>query len=145
DLFYQTGLVTDHAISLSGGSETGSYNFGLGYYLNQGVIPTQQYKRYSLRVSVDQQVGKLFRFGFTTYANYNQSEGNQVGLYNTLSMTPISTPFNPDGTTKRSIRMILDNQYVFTKDVIEQLQDKDQWLNETRGFGSYNAIFAEVK
>ena len=64
DLFYQTGIVTDHNISLSGGSETGSYNFGLGYYNNQGVIPTQQYKRYSLRGSLDQQVGKYFRVGF---------------------------------------------------------------------------------
>jgi TonB-dependent starch-binding outer membrane protein SusC len=145
DLLYKTGMVTDHHISISGGTETGNYNFGGGYYLNQGVIPTQQYKRYSLRGSIDQQVGKLFRLGFTTNGNYNQSEGNQVGLYNTLSMTPISTPFNPDGTTKRSIRMILDNQYVFTKDVIEQLQDKDQWLNETRGFASYNALYAEVK
>src|SRR4029078_1404443 len=33
----------------------------------------------------------------------------------------------------------------FTKDVIENLKDNDQWLNETRGFASYNAIYAEVK
>lgn len=145
DLFYQTGVVTDHNISLSGGTETGSYNFGAGYYLNEGVIPTQQYKRYSIRGSLDQQVGKNFRFGFTTNLNYNQSDGNQVGLYNTLSMTPISTPYNADGTTKRSIRMILDNQYVYTKDVVEDLQDNDQWINETRGFAAYNAIYGEVK
>jgi TonB-dependent starch-binding outer membrane protein SusC len=145
DLFYKDGMVTDHNISISGGSETGSYNFGGGYYLNQGVVPTQQYKRYSLRGSLDQQAGKYFRFGFTTYNNYNQSEGNQVGLYNTLSMTPISTPFNPDGTVKRSIRMILDNQYIFTKDIVEKLQDNSQWLNETRGFASYNSFYGEVK
>lgn len=145
DLFYKTGLVTNHNVGLSGGTETGSYNFSLGYYLNQGVIPTQQYKRYSFRGSLDQQVGKYFRLGFTTYNNYNQSDGNQVGLYNTLSMTPISSPFNPDGTTKRSIQMVADNQYVFTKDVVERLHDNDQWLNETRGFGSYNAVFGEVK
>ena len=145
DLFYQTGLVTDHNISMSGGTETGNYNFGLGYYLNKGVLPTQQYKRYSFRGAMDQQVGKLFRFGFTTYNKYDFAEGNQVGLYNTLSMTPISTPFNPDGTTKRSIRMILDNQYVYTKDVVETLHDNSQWLNETRGFASYNSIFGEVK
>jgi TonB-linked SusC/RagA family outer membrane protein len=145
DLFYKTGIVTDHNISLTGGSETGNYNFGMGYYLNQGVIPTQQYKRYSLRGSLDQQVGKNFRVGFTTYNNYNQSDGNQVGLYSTLSMSPISTPYNPDGTMKRSIRMILDNQYVFTKDVVENLKDNDQWLNETRGFASYNAIYGEVR
>lgn len=145
DLFYKTGMVTDHNVSLSGGSETGSYNFGVGYYLNQGVIPTQQYKRYSLRGSLDQQIGKYFRVGFTSNTNYNQSDGNQVGLYNTLSMTPISTPYNPDGTTKRSIRMILDNQYVYTKDIVENLTDNNQWLNETRGFASYNAAYAEVK
>lgn len=145
DLFYKKGFVSDHNISLSGGSETGSYNFGMGYYLNQGVIPTQQYKRYSLRGSLDQQVGDYFRIGFTTYDNYNESAGNQVGLYNTLSMSPISTPFNPDGTVKRTIRMAADEQYVFTKDVIGKLTDNDQWLNETRGFASYNAIYAEVK
>jgi len=144
-LLYKTGMVTDQNISVSGGTETGSYNFGMGYYLNQGVLPTQQYKRYALRGAIDQQVGKYLRFGFTTNTNYNESAGNQVGLYNTLSMTPISSPYNPDGTTKRAIRMILDNQYVYTKDVIENLQDNDQWLNETRGIGSYNAVYAEVK
>jgi TonB-linked SusC/RagA family outer membrane protein len=145
DLFYQTGIVTDHNISLSGGTETGSYNFGLGYYFNEGVVPTQQYKRYSFRGSLDQMVGKYFRFGFTTYDNYNQSEGNQVGLYNALSMSPISTPFNPDGSMKRIIRMAADDQFIFTKDVVERLTDNDQWVNENRGFASYNAIYAEIK
>ncbi len=145
DLFYKTGMVTDHNISVSGGTETGNYNFGGGYYLNQGVIPTQQYKRYSVRGSFDQQVGKYFRIGFLTNNNFNQSDGNQVGLYNTLSMTPISTPYNPDGSMKRSIRMPLDNQYIYTKGIVENLQDNGQWLNETRGYGSYNALFAEVK
>jgi TonB-dependent starch-binding outer membrane protein SusC len=145
DLFYQTGIVTDQNISVSGGTETGSYNFGGGYYLNKGVVPTQQYKRYSLRGSIDQQVGKLVRFGVTTNTNYNQSEGSQVGLYSTLSMTPISTPYNADGTLKRAIRMAADNQYIYTKDLVKDLRDKDQWLNETRGFASYNAIYGEVK
>jgi TonB-linked SusC/RagA family outer membrane protein len=145
DLFYTTGLVSDHNVSLSGGSETGSYNFGSGYYLNQGVIPTQQYKRYALRGSIDQQVGTYFRFGFTSNTNFNESEGNQVGLYNTLSMSPIASPYNPDGSLKRSVRMPLDNQYVYTKEVVERLRDNSQWLNETRGFATYNAIYGEVK
>lgn len=145
DLFYQTGIVTDHNISLSGGTESGSYNFGGGYYLNQGVIPTQQYKRYSLRGSIDQQVGKYVRVGFTSNSNFNQSDGNQVGLYNTLSMTPISSPYNADGTLRRGIRMAADNQYVYTKDNVKALRDNDQWVNETRGYATYNAVYAEVK
>jgi TonB-linked SusC/RagA family outer membrane protein len=144
DLFYQNGFISDHNISLSGSNDGGNYNFGGGYHLNQGVIPTQQFKRYSLRGSLDQQIGKNFRFGFTTNNNYNESAGNQVGLYNSLSMSPISSPFNPDGTPRRAVRMIQDNQYIFTKDVIERLLDNSQWLNETRGFASYNSIYGEA-
>lgn len=143
DLFYRTGAVTSHDISLSGGTETGSYNFGGGYYQNQSLIPTQQYKRYSMRGSIDQQVGKYFRVGFTTNNNYNISEGNQVGLYGVLSMSPIANPYNADGTLKRTVKMPLDESFVYTKGVVNNLHD--QWLNETRGYGTYNAIYAEVK
>jgi TonB-linked SusC/RagA family outer membrane protein len=144
DLFYRDGIVTDQSISVNGGTESGSYNFGGGYYKNQAVIPTQQYTRYSLRGSLDQGVGKNFRFGFTTNNNYNISEGNQVGLYNTLSMSPLATPFNDDGSLKRIIRMAADDQFVYTKDVVDKLHDDDQWINETRGFASYNSIYGEV-
>lgn len=143
DLFYRTGIVTDHNISLSGGTDQGSYNFGGGYYQNQAVIPTQQYTRYSVRATIDQQVGRLFRFGFTSYNNYNKSEGNQVGLYGILSASPLANPYNPDGTLKRTIRMPLDETWVYTKDIVNDLEDK--WLNETRGFATYNSIYGEVK
>lgn len=145
DNFYRTGIVTDHNISVSGGTETGNYNFGLGYYQNQGVVPSQQYKRYSLRGSLDQQVAKNFRFGFTTYNNLNQSDGNQVGLYSTLSASPIASLYNANGTRRRVIRMAQDDQFVYTKDVIDSLTDNGLWLNENRGFASYNSIYAEAK
>jgi TonB-linked SusC/RagA family outer membrane protein len=142
DMFYRTGAVTSHDLGLSGGTQQGSYNFGLGYYQNQGVIPTQQYKRYSLRGSIDQQVGKYFRFGFTTNNNYNISEGNQLGLYGILSMSSIANPYNADGTLKRTVKMPLDEQWVSTRGKIEELEDL--WLSETRGFATYNAIYGEV-
>ncbi len=145
DMFYRTGIVTDHNVSVSGGTETGNYNFGLGYYQNQGVVPTQQYKRYSLRGSLDQQVGKNFRFGFTTYDNLNKSEGNQVGLYSTLSASPIANPYRPDGTMKRVIRMAQDDQFIYTKNVIDSLDENGLWLNDNTGFASYNALYGEVK
>jgi TonB-dependent starch-binding outer membrane protein SusC len=145
DLFYQTGIVTDHNIGLVGGSETGSYNFGLGYHLNQGVVPTQQFKRYTIRGSVDQNIGKLFRVGFTSTSNFNQTDGNQVGLYGVLSMSPIASPLNPDGSNKRIIRSAADDSYIWTKDIVDSLRTNDLWLNETRGFATYNAIYGEVK
>jgi len=110
DLLFKTGVVTDHNISVVGGSQQGSYSFGVGYYQNQSVIPTQQYKRYSIRASIDQQIGKYFRLGFTSNNNYNISGGNQVGIYNNLSTDPIANPYNADGSLKRTVKMPLDEK-----------------------------------
>lgn len=144
DLFYnKSSIVTSHDLSLSGGSETGSYNFGGGYYKNKSLIPTQQYTRYSMRGSIDQQVGKYFRLGFTTNNNYNISEGNQVGIYGILSMSPIANPYKEDGSLKRTVRLPQDEQWVYTRGLTNSLQN--QWLNETRGFATYNSAYAEVK
>ncbi|RYF91860.1 MAG: TonB-dependent receptor [Chitinophagaceae bacterium] len=145
DLFYKTGIVTDHNVSLLGGTETGSYSFGFGYHLNKGVVPTQDYKRYSLRGSIDQNIGKHFRVGVTTNTILNESNGNQVGLYNTLSMSPIASPYNPDGSLRRNIRMAADEQFVLTKSVIDSLAENDKWINKTSTFATYNALYGEVK
>lgn len=143
-LFYKTGMVTSHDITLSGGTDQGSYSLGLGYYLNQGVIPTQQYNRYSIRGSLDQGVGKYIRMGFTTYDNYNLTQGSQVGLYNVLSMSPLASPYNANGSLKRTITMPLDVQYLLTRDVVEDSL-KDQWVSETKGLATYNSIYGEVR
>ena len=143
DLFFRDGYETSHDIGLSGGTANGSYSFGLGYLSNQGVIPTNKFTRYSLRGSIDQEVGKYFKFGFNSNSNYNLSEGNQIGLYGVLSMSPISDPYNEDGTLKRSIRMPLDDQFTITRSVVEGL--KDEWLSQSRGYSTYNSIYGEVK
>jgi TonB-linked SusC/RagA family outer membrane protein len=144
DLFYnKSAVVTSHDVGVSGGSATGNYSFGGGYYKNQSLIPTQQYTRYSMKASLDQQIGKLFRIGFTSNNNYNLSEGNQVGVYGVLSNTPMSNPYNADGSLKRTIRMPQDESWIYTNQSTKDLHDK--WLNETRGFATYNSFYGEVK
>lgn len=143
DLFYRTGILNSHDIGVTGGSPQSSYSLGAGIYQNQGLIPTQRYTRYSLRASLDQQINKSIRIGFTTNNNYNVSRGNQVGVYGILTSSPLANPYNADGSLKRTVRMPLDEQWVYTKDVVEDLED--QWLSETRGYATYNALYGEVK
>ncbi len=144
DLMFKTGVVTDHSITLASGTPQGSYSFGLGYYQNQSVIPTQKYTRYSIKASMDQQMGNYFRFGFTSNSNYNLSEGNQIGIYANLSNTAIANPYNTDGSLKKTVKMALDEQYVLTEGRIDSLDKAGTWLNETRGFATYNSIYGEV-
>ncbi|MCB2379844.1 TonB-dependent receptor [Hymenobacter sp. BT635] len=143
DLLYKTGIQSNHNLGVSGGTENGRYNFNAGYYKEEGVIPTQQYTRYSVRGTLDQGVGKYIRLGFTTNNTYSLSEGSNVGIYGVLNSSPIANPYNPDGSLKRTIRMPLDEQWVYTRDVVESLSDR--WLSETRSMATYNTLFAEVK
>jgi TonB-linked SusC/RagA family outer membrane protein len=64
-------------------------------------------------------------------------------MYNVLSMSPLASPYDKDGNIKRYVTMPKDDQPVITKDVVESL--KDVWLNENKGIGSYNTLFAELK
>lgn len=144
DLLYRTGMVNSHDVSVAGGTNNGSYSFGAAYYKDQGVIPTQNYTRYSLRGSFDQGVGKYFRFGLTTNSNYNVTKGSAFDLYSVLNNTPLVNPYNEDGSLKRTVKLnSQDENFVVTRDVVENLEDS--WLNEKKGFGTYNNLFAEVQ
>ncbi|WP_431242539.1 SusC/RagA family TonB-linked outer membrane protein [Flavobacterium sp. P21] len=143
DLMYGAGLVTNHDVGVSGGTEGGNYNFGTSYYKEEAVVPGQDYSRITLRGAVDQAIGQYFKVGFTTNNNYSISNGGNLSLYNTLSTTSISNPYNPDGSLKRTVKMPLDENWVYTRDVIENLGDK--WIDQTKAYSSYNTLYAEVK
>jgi TonB-linked SusC/RagA family outer membrane protein len=145
DLLYQSGSVQSHDVAISGGMAKGSYNFGVGYYFDEGVIPTQDYSRFSLRGGFDQEIGNYFRFGGTTNSNYNVTNGGQLGLYAALATTPIMNPYDENGNFKRVVRMTesTDDQWTYTKKTIEAAAD--EWLSVTKNFGSYNTVYGEVK
>ncbi len=145
DLFFKTGIVQSHDMGVSGGTDHSAYTFGLGYYKNEGVVPLEGYNRISLRGSLDQEIGKIFRIGFTTNSNYNVTEGaSSGGLYQVLSNDPLLYPYNADGSWKRTVDMPADKGvWVYTKDIVEA--NKDRMLSQTKGFGSYNTIYGEAK
>ncbi len=143
DLFYKSGIVESHDLGVSGGTEKGSYKFGVGYYRDEAVLPGQDYTRYSLRASVDQEIGKYFLFGFTTNNNYSINNGGGLGLYGVLSQSPIVNPYNADGMWKRTLKMPLDEQWTYSRDIINNLGDK--WKDQSKAFGSYNTLYGEVK
>ena len=144
DLYFKTGSVNSHDVGITGGTSTGAYSFGLGYYKDDGVVPMENYSRFTLRGSLDQEIGKLFRFGITTNNTYNVTErANSGGIYQILQMTPLIDPYNADGTWKRTVRMPSDEPWTYTRDIVEA--NKEMMLNQTKGFGSYNTIYGEVK
>ena len=142
DLYYQTGVSHNHDVSIAGGTNGGSYSFGAGYYHDESVVPTEGYDRISIRGNFDQKVGDWFRFGLSTNNSYRKNQGVN-DMYGVLSKSPLASPYDENGNLKRYISLPADDQSVVTKETVER--DKDVWLNETKGIGTYNTLFAELK
>ncbi len=143
DLLFRTGITTNQDVSVSGGSQTGSYNFGIAYYRDEAVIPLQNFNRYSIHAAIDQDLGKWVKVGFSSNTNYSVTNGANLSLYNTLSSTPIANPYNADGSLKTRINMASDDQWVYTKESLENLGDG--YKDQTKAFGTYNNFYGEVK
>nr|WP_281225598.1 TonB-dependent receptor [Flavobacterium aquiphilum] len=143
-LLYDSGQIISHDFGVSGGSEGGSYTGGLGYYKEGSVLPVQSYERFSLRASLDQEIGTAFRVGFTTNNNYAITNGDNIGPGAALGMSPLVNPYDANGNLKRTVNMgLIDDKWVYTRESINALGDK--YINQNRAFSSYNNIFAELK
>lgn len=141
---YRGGYTTNHDIGITGGTQGGGYFFGLGYFKEQALLPGQSYERYSLRGSVDQEIG-IFKFGISTNSNYSVNLGNNLGLFGALSSTPLlsANPVNADGTPKvRGGVTLGGQQWLYTKNNINSLGDR--WIDKDVAFSSYNNIYGEM-
>ena len=78
----------------------------------------------------------------STNNSYRVNQGVN-NMYNVLSSSPLSSPYDADGNLKRYNALPADDQVVVTKETVER--DKDVWLSENKGVGSYNTLFGEVK
>ena len=142
DLYSETGMVTSHDIGVTGGTKAGSYSFGLGYYKEEAVVPSQDFSRFSLRGSVDQKLGDYFKVGFSTTNNYSiTNDANQI--FTILSASPIVNIYNEDGSVKDRVDNTDGKRYVVTADKVNDLGD--QYSNQKKVFGSYNTFYGEAE
>ena len=143
-LYYKPAMMMNHDLGVSGGTEGGNYNVGLSYYKQDALIPFQKYERFSLRTAIDQQVGRIFKFGFTTNTNYVVSEGNGMSAAPSLGYSPLVNPRNADGSLKGTMITAggIDQTWIYTRERILGLSGK--YVDETKALASYNNIYGEI-
>lgn len=145
DEMYGTGIVTNHDLSIVGGTKSAAYSFGGGYYKETSVLPGQNYSRLSARAAIDQKIGKYLRFGFTSSNNYTVSNYASLGIYSILSTSPLISPTDKNGNRRRTVDMPEDqNQWLYTRESIEELIDNEQWVNKNTNYGTYNSFYGEI-
>jgi TonB-linked SusC/RagA family outer membrane protein len=99
-LIYRNAMTTSNNLTLSGGDQTTQYGVGANYFDQQGVIPNQNFERYSLRLTLDTWVSKHVKIGVNSINSlaYTNTPGG-AGVTGTLMrLSPLVSPYNSNGT-----------------------------------------------
>jgi len=135
--------MQSHNISVSGGSETGNYLFGLNYFNQDGIVDYTGYKRYSVRANTNFIIKKNIRLGENLQLSYidnrgfsNQDEGNAISM--AYRMQPIVPVYDIKGNYAGTRGSNLGN----ASNPFANLQrGKD---NKDRRVGAIGSVYAEV-
>jgi TonB-linked SusC/RagA family outer membrane protein len=142
DLIYSNSMVTNHDVSVSTGTSKGAYSFGGGYYNETAVLPGQEYTRYSLRTTIDQEIGKFIKVGLTSQNSYAITDGDSAAMMNNIiAMSPLMPAYNDDG----SIREIPTEGWVDTYYNPLLLEKSELWQEKRKRFATFNSFFGEIK
>jgi TonB-linked SusC/RagA family outer membrane protein len=144
NLIYRNAPMANNNLSILGGNEKSKYALSIGYFLQGGVIPNQDYSRYNIRSAMDHQVSKRIKIGLTTMNSLsvqNLPGGSSVtnGL---MRITPLLSPYNSDGTVNLSVQTgSVDN-------FINPLTLKTQSaaiLARTTTLRTFNSLYGELE
>lgn len=95
----QNAFVMNHNVSIIGGSDKSTYNVSLGYLDQDGIVKTNNYKRYTARVSNDIQIYKALKIGYNVTGVSSKSRDVPTTIYHQLySAAPVVPVFNADGS-----------------------------------------------
>ena len=90
--------ITNHQVSVSGGSERSSYNFSLGYLLQDGIVEKNRFERYTGKLQNDFQVFNSLKIGYIVTGSMNKSTDIPGSIFHQLySAAPVVPVFYKDG------------------------------------------------
>ncbi|PKK36777.1 hypothetical protein BWI96_10425 [Siphonobacter sp. SORGH_AS_0500] len=109
DQIFKKAAIQNYQLSISGGNEFTQYALSLGYFNQDGIIKVSGYKRYSVRLNLDQQVFKKFKIGSSITVNnatntINRATGNELQgglIYGALLQTPTIPVYDASGNYAR--------------------------------------------
>ena len=92
-------LMTNHQVSVNGGGEKSTYNVSLGYLGQDGILQTNNYKRYTGSFNNDIKISRFIKFGYNIVGSYSKSHDAPGAIWRDLyTAPPIISPFSPLST-----------------------------------------------
>lgn len=93
----QQGMITDHNLSISGGSKDAKYYVSGEYLKEKGAVKGYQYQRINLRSNIDVNITDWLSAGTSFFFNNNNADGGRANFYLTMSMSPYGQLYDASG------------------------------------------------
>jgi TonB-linked SusC/RagA family outer membrane protein len=141
----QPGVMNEYNLSLTGGSEKGTYAFTVGYYTEKGVVKYTSFDRYSIRSNSDAKVTNWLNVGQSLGLTYSVGKGNRgeygegIPISQAYRMQPIVPVYDIMGFfagTKATGTGNGENPLAVLS------RDRDDVAHNLRGIGN---VYAEVQ
>ena len=121
DEISRTGVITDHNISMSGGSEKSMYYVSLNYFDQQSVLKSADYRRFSGRVNLEQNFNDWLKLSMNMMYTATRANNAQIGVNtdgrasrengNEAKMTGSAMIFAPDTPLENEDGSLATNSY----------------------------------
>ena len=143
DLVYKRGIITNHDISLTGGTENTRFSMAAGYFKESTVLPGQAFQRYTIRGTLDQKVGDRISVGLNTLNSISFRDGESVDpMFQILTISPLAIPYDADGNVIS--RPLINGLETNLRSPL-LLYDEDLWKQQRRRIRTFNSLYGEVK
>lgn len=98
DELMRNGFVNSQAISISGGTDLTKVFGSVNYFREQGIIPTSNYERKTLRLNVDQKISDKFSVNFDL--NLLNDNTNRAANVNVITFSPLGSAYQDGRLTQ---------------------------------------------
>jgi len=143
-LIYQTGHNLNQNISLSGGDDHTQYGLAAGYLYQTATIPNQNFRRYSLRTTIDHKINDYIKLGVNslTTLSYNNNPGGTGITSGLMRLSPLTAPYNPDGSL--NLLPQAGSTDASTVNPLTLKTDPTAIFSQSRELRTFNSLFGEI-
>lgn len=113
DAMFDNRSRQEHVISVSGASDKTEYYLSAGYLQDKGYIVKSDFKRFTTRLKLDQQINSWFKAGVNlTYGKSTQNNSNlaNTSYQNAFYFTRLMAPVYPVHVRDANGAFVLDNK-----------------------------------
>lgn len=95
DAVIQNGMIQNHSVSVSGGTERTTYYFSAGYFQDEGIVKNQDFKRMNFRLNNTYKLASFLDFGHNLNLSFTRAFNKPnpfTDAYRNAPTTPVRFP-----------------------------------------------------